>query len=578
MAAEGQGTGRSRPRPGTPRACLALGVLLLGVLLLTAAATVLAGADRDRILFGGDVDYPPYHFLDARGQADGFDIALAREVAADLGVEAVFALGSWDTTLQRLERGELDVVPMFWSSTRAQRYGLSEPILLRHHALFGHYETPTVASLDALANARVAVQGAGLAWETMRELDHPGVVLVETGNEAETLGLVAAGEVEYALVPTGIGYHSIQQEHLAGLVALSPPLLERKYVFAVRPDDPDLVHAINGSLERLRRAGVQNELYVEWLGTPGMQQAADDPPGILAPLLAALATFAISAIGFMAWRRRQAPRSGIATARAGHPAAGTASSDSVRLLAELDDAIDRGQLEFELQPKVDLGSGRLLGAELLVRWNHPRLGPIPPEAFVPAAEHARSIGRMTLYLVRQGLAHSRDWPDTGSPLHISINVSANDLADPAIVDAIIAAFDGRAPRLMLEITETEVMREPERVAEALPRLRAHGIGISVDDFGAGHSSLVNLRRLAPDELKIDCSFVSALLSSRSDRTIVRATIRLAHELNASVAAEGIEDEATRDWLFEAGCDAGQGFAIARPMPPSEFMELLRRQA
>lgn len=553
-----------------------LSIVALAIALLSAAA--LADARRGEIRFGGDADYPPYHFLDASGQADGFDIALAREVAADLGADPVFELGGWDTALERLERGELDVVPMFWSSARARRYGLSEPILLRHHALFGHYETPTVESLEALGPSRVAVQGAGLAWETMRELGHPGVVLVETGNEAETLGLVARGEADYALVPTGIGYHSIQHDHLAGLVALSPPLLERQYVFAVRPDDPELVDALNGSLERLRRTGMQNSLYVEWLGTPGMREASDDGPGILAPLLAALATFVISAIGFLAWRRPQSPRPGIDSHGAGHASAGTDTADCARLLAELDEAIDRGQLDFMLQPKIDLASGRLLGAELLVRWDHPRLGPLPPDAFVPIAERARSIGRMTLYLVRHGLAHGRDWPDTGSPLHLSINVSANDLADPAIVDAIINACDGSNPRLMLEITETEVMREPDRVAEALPRLRARGIGISVDDFGAGHSSLVNLRRLAPDELKIDCSFVRALLSSRSDRTIVRATIHLAHELNARVAAEGIEDEATRAWLLEAGCDAGQGFGIARPMPPSEFMALLRREA
>src|SRR3546814_13431103 len=122
------------------------------------------------------------------------------------------------------------------------------------------------------------------------------------------------------------------------------------------------------------------------------------------------------------------------------------------------------------------------------------------------------------------------------------------------------------------------MREPERVAEALPRLRAHGIRISVDDFGAGHSSLVNLRRLAPDELKIDKSFVASLLNSRSDQAIVTAIVGLAHELGATVAAEGIEDEATQRWLADAGCDVGQGFGIARPMTAEEFTQLIAGQA
>lgn len=212
-----------------------------------------------------------------------------------------------------------------------------------------------------------------------------------------------------------------------------------------------------------------------------------------------------------------------------------------------------------------------------MRWNHPRLGPLAPDDFVPIAEQARTIGEMTIYLVRHGLARCCSWPDTGQRLNVSINVSANDLADPELVDAIIAAADREGPRLMLEITETEVMREPGRVAAALPRLREHGIRISVDDFGAGHSSLVNLRRLAPDELKIDRSFVHALLDSPSDRAIVRATIHLGHELGASVAAEGIEDEATWHWLAEAGCDTGQGFGIGRPMPPEQFLEILRNR-
>jgi EAL domain-containing protein (putative c-di-GMP-specific phosphodiesterase class I) len=184
---------------------------------------------------------------------------------------------------------------------------------------------------------------------------------------------------------------------------------------------------------------------------------------------------------------------------------------------------------------------------------------------------------MNLHLLRCGLARRRRWPQAEPPLHLSVNVSANDLADAQLVDAIIDATGQDGAALMLEITETDVMREPDRVAEALPRLRAHGIRISVDDFGAGHSSLVNLRHLAPDELKIDRSFVAALLTSRSDQAIVTATIGLAHELGATVAAEGIEDEATQRWLAEAGCDAGQGFGIARPMPADDFAALLRAE-
>ncbi|MEN1940723.1 EAL domain-containing protein [Luteimonas sp. MJ246] len=554
--------------------------LLAVSLAVGAVATAGSGhAPGGSLRVGGDASYPPYHFIDVHGRAGGFDVELARGVAADLGLDPVFELGEWDVALERLARGELDVVPMFWSAEREQRYGLTEPILLRHHALFGHYETPTVASLEGLTDVRVAVQQSGLAWEAMRELAKPGVTLVAIDNEAQTLAMVARGEADYALTPTGIGYYAIQHSGLRDMVALSPPLLERKYVFAVRPGAPGLVASINGSLDRLRTSGALNRMYVEWLGNPAAggtrREEATRFARALPATLAALAVALLAGIALFAWRRRTRRASPAAARR--HVASTVPGDDDPLILAELRAAIAGQTLDFALQPKVELRSGRVVGAELLVRWQHPRLGALEPDHFVPIIERMQAIGEMTLYLVRNGLARCRDWPDTGDPLHVSINVSANDLADRNLVDAIIEASGGSGHCLMLEITETEVMREPERVAEALPRLRRHGIGISVDDFGVGHSSLVNLRRLAPEELKIDRSFVHALLASRSDRAIVRATIDLGHELGASIAAEGIENEATRRWLLEAGCDVGQGFGIARPMSPAEFMALLRSQ-
>src|SRR3546814_9242976 len=136
---------------------------------------------------------------------------------------------------------------------------------------------------------------------------------------------------------------------------------------------------------------------------------------------------------------------------------------------------------------------------------------------------------MNLHLLRCCRQQRLQWPQAEPPLPLSVNVSANDLADAQLVDDIIDACGQTGAGLMLEVTETDEMREPERVAEALPRLRAHGIRISVDDFGAGHSSLVNLRRLAHEDLKIDKSFVASLPNSRSDQAIVPAIVGLAHE-------------------------------------------------
>jgi EAL domain-containing protein (putative c-di-GMP-specific phosphodiesterase class I) len=156
-------------------------------------------------------------------------------------------------------------------------------------------------------------------------------------------------------------------------------------------------------------------------------------------------------------------------------------------------------------------------------------------------------------------------------LSLSVNLSVNDLADRELVDALILDAEGLDGALTLEVTETAAMHDPDTVLAAVLRLHQHGIRISLDDFGTGYSSLSYLQRLAPDELKIDRSFISRLMDSRSDRAIVRTSIQLAHDLGATVTAEGIEDVHTLDWLAHAGCDAAQGFAIGRPMPVDELL-------
>lgn len=536
------------------------GMRAVALLVLAFAWPAAAGGDTAGILrIGGDANYPPYQFIDEGGRADGFDIALARAVADDLDLEPRIELGDWDEALDRLTRGELDLVPMFWSAERQQHYLFTQPILIRHHALFGRRGQPELQSLDELANARVAVQRAGLAAEALHEQAGSGVTLVELDTESATLFAVDRGEADYALAPTGIGYYTINRNALHEVIAVSPPLLERKYVFAVPRARAELLPRIDASLERLRADGVLNDLYVEWIGN--FNPRASSPWRMVAAALAALLVTGF--FGHVWWRR---------TRPADAPDPGDACDPA--LLADLGDAIAADRLDFMLQPKLDLRSGRWLGAELLVRWNHPQRGLLAPDEFVPMAEQARVVGAMNLHLLRCGLQQRRQWPVTDPPLHLSVNVSANDLADRQLVDDIIEACGQAGAGLMLEVTETDVMREPERVAEALPRLREHGIRISVDDFGAGHSSLVNLRRLAPDELKIDRSFVVSVLASRSDQAIVTAIVGLAHELGATVAAEGIEDEATQRWLADAGCDAGQGFGIARPMTAGEFLALL----
>lgn len=722
-------------KPGP--AVRALVVLALLVLLSPMSNPAQGQAGEPTLVVGGDAEYPPFQFIDENGRATGFDVELIRLLARDQRMQVRFELGGWDASLQRLERGELDVVPMFASSPREDRFLFTQPYLLRYHAVFGIAGTPGIGSLEELAGSVVAVQKAGLGWEALRAMGDAAPELLELASESAALTAVARGRADYALMPTSIGYQAVAKEGLDGVIALSPPLLERQYVLAVSRQRPELVGQLNEGLDRLRVSGEQDRLYVAWIGNLGRQHPRAGPW----PMVAGVAVILALYLALLLWRRRagqavpggspavreqtQAGASGAtrlallpaqpallehlatcadkwtpgtpgfalakvrvlgldmvqnlageATSReleaivaarlasthgrndvaylgpgrfavvlhgvADAEQAGTAIEQlrillsqrislrdlpidlrtrigiavfphdgadapslaraarlaleaaerlgvrrlaynvtlepdprNLTLLAELRESLATGQLGYALQPKLDLRTRRWLGAELLVRWNHPRHGPLPPTAFVPLAEQGEAIGEMTLYLIRNGLAAVRQWPDRGQALSLSVNVSANDLADSALVDAIIDATARRGAALILEVTETDMMRDPERVAAAIPRLREYGIRISVDDFGTGHSSLTNLRRLGPDELKIDQSFVANVVGSQSDQAIVRATISLAHDLGASVTAEGIEDQATLDWLAAAGCDAAQGFCIARPMPPEEFARLLQ---
>jgi len=539
------------------------------------------GVASRTLVVGGDRDYPPFQFLDGDGAAQGFDVELIRAVLEPQGLPLRFELGEWDTALQRLERGEIDVVPMFISSERAERFLFSKPYMLRYHVVFGLRGSPLVESVQQLAGHSVAVQRAGLAFEALSALPPGTVELVEVDVEADALAAVGRGDAEYALVPTGIGLYATAQAGMTDIIALGPPLLERQYVFAVPRDRPELVPIIDAGLDRVRESGERERLYQAAvhppLATDGTARHWTIPLMVVSGLSLGLLVPA-----FVWWRRSSA---GARVAARKQLAAGVYSQPALEsdpqhhaLLSDLRDAIATRQLGYALQPTLDLDSRCWTGAELLVRWDHPRHGPLAPADFVPLAERAGMIGEMTLYMVDRALELCRAWRDHGRRLTIAVNVSANDLADPVLVTAIIAATGDLGPQLLLELTETDVMRDPDKVVVALARLRPCGIRISIDDFGTGHSSLTNLRLLDADELKIDRTFVMRLLQSPSDQAIVRGTIRLAHDLGVQVTAEGIEDDATLAWLADAGCDSAQGFALAHPMSPEAFVLLLEHGA
>lgn len=750
--------GASQDRAGGRGAAARAGACLWLAALLCAGVPPAAAEDRamqrapGSLTMAGDASYRPFHFLDDSGAAAGFDVELMAAVAAEMGVPVRYRFGDWGEALDDLAASRVDVVPMFVSEARRRRFAFSQPYLTRYHLVFGRPGGLFIDALDQLAGRRVAVQHAGLAHEALLGV-RPRPVLIPVAVEADAVAAVARGEADYAVAPMTIGYEAVLGLGLDQVVALSPPVLSLDYAFAVRPDRPELVAAIDEALARVRAAGIHDRLYMTWLARLGPA-----PPSFRSGLMLGVALgipLLLAAVVALVWwrrahrhaerhsqradseavRRRDAearvhylayhdPHTGLpnrnalvlamtaavpaalAAGRTGalarldllgldlvHAVAGQAAVDAMvasvgraladagadvsayclglgqfallladvgdgagarqrlqghldrgsqrvlfegvsleprfgagialfpdhgseagqvlraadmacfaaverggppllygprlepdpinlSVLAELRDALDAGDVGHALQPKLDLASGRVVGAELLVRWQHPVRGPVPPSRFVPLAERTGMVGALTRYMIARAVEHLRTLRERRLDLSVAVNVSVNDLADDALVGDLLAQVGDLGGQLVLEVTETDVMRDADDVLASVRRLRQRGIRISLDDFGVGHASFVYLRRMAPSELKIDRSFIVELLDSPGDQAIVRSSIQLAHVLGATVTAEGIEDARTLDWLRQAGCDAAQGYHIARPMTPEAFYasDLLRTAA
>ncbi len=255
------------------------------------------------------------------------------------------------------------------------------------------------------------------------------------------------------------------------------------------------------------------------------------------------------------------------------PTLDSSSSETLSLLSDLRHALRQGELRLFLQPKVAVADDGVVGAEALVRWQHPTRGLVPPLQFIPFAEQTGFVRQLTLWMFEEA---ARCWkqlqPEQGS-LRISINLSTRDLLDqdfPLRLAGLLSHYQLSAQAFCLEITESAIMDDPQRAEATLNRLAAQGFKLSIDDFGTGYSSLAYLKRLPVNELKIDKSFVMGMVDDDSDAKIVRSTIDLAHNLGLSVVAEGVEDEALLRRLRELNCDEAQGYHIGKPMPGAEF--------
>ncbi len=248
----------------------------------------------------------------------------------------------------------------------------------------------------------------------------------------------------------------------------------------------------------------------------------------------------------------------------------------LRLVEELRGAAQQGQFLLHYQPQVNLRTGDVTAIEALLRWPHPRLGLVPPLDFLPLAEEAGLMATITAWVIDQALAQSAGWRAAGRDLPVSVNVSVGNLLDDGFVELVGEAL-GRhhmpGASLMLEITETTIITDFEGCRRVIGELRELGVGVSIDDFGAGFTSLAYLSSLAVSELKLDRSFIKGLLGDTPDRdlALVHATIELGHALGMRVVAEGVEDKAVLEQLRAAGCDVAQGFYISHPMPAGELV-------
>jgi diguanylate cyclase (GGDEF)-like protein len=257
------------------------------------------------------------------------------------------------------------------------------------------------------------------------------------------------------------------------------------------------------------------------------------------------------------------------------------SAERLALVPELRRAIDNDELALWYQPKLCLASGRCVGLEALVRWNHPERGIVPPDQFILVAEQTGIIRHLTDWVLNAALKQQRAWQDQGLRLPVAVNLSMHDLQNPRLLDRVAELLERwQVPSrdLHIELTESSLMVDPVRALEAVSGLRTLGAVVAIDDFGTGYSSLGYLKRLPVDELKIDKSFVQDLDADEDDLAIVRSTIRLGHELGLHVTAEGVENAQAFSLLRDLGCDVAQGYYIGRPKPPLEVMRERQRVA
>jgi diguanylate cyclase (GGDEF)-like protein len=248
----------------------------------------------------------------------------------------------------------------------------------------------------------------------------------------------------------------------------------------------------------------------------------------------------------------------------------------IRIVGDFPLALERDELRLAFQPKVDCRTRELYGAEALVRWQHPELGLLMPDSFVPAIEQAGGIAHLTRWVLRESVKRAAAWRDQGVHVSIAVNISVDDLVDeylPYYLLDLVKQQNLMPAQLTLEVTESAMMHNVHKSLAVVRCIHELGFRISIDDFGTGQSALGQLKRLPVDELKIDKQFVFGM-QDRKDEAIVRATIDLAHQLGLTVVAEGVENADALERLATFGCEYAQGYHIGKPLAPQDFLAWL----
>lgn len=253
-------------------------------------------------------------------------------------------------------------------------------------------------------------------------------------------------------------------------------------------------------------------------------------------------------------------------------------ADKLSMMGELRKGIEQGEVVFHYQPKIDISTGKISHVEALVRWTHPTRGFISPDDFIPMAEQTGQIQYLTQWGLEEAIKQCRHWRDQHYEINVAINLSAHDLTDNSLPKAIKKLLDKYRVRpewLVLEVTESAVMKDPDLALYVLYALNGMGLTLSIDDYGTGYSSMSYLKKLPVQEIKIDKSFVLSLATNKEDEIIVKSTISLGHNLGLKVTAEGVEDEKSYKMLKDFGCDLAQGYLFSKALPASELEDFIK---